>query len=126
MAKLDVNKIIEESLTEANMNFGEKIYDKLHPEDPNSPKEQAFRAAQRFQRAASRGDVEGTKKALRTMKQSLPDKGEEDLLRQETIRDAQRPPRNALVYGSDEYKKIIDQQEKAANVAEKATTAGKK
>ncbi len=116
MSKFDVNKIIQESLTEVNFGFiGEKIYDKLHPRDLNSPQEKALGAAERFRKASSEGNVEGTKKALRDLRRFLPQKKgpEEDLLRQETIRDAKRPARNALVYGSDEYKKLADQQEKA-------------
>jgi len=62
MAKFDVNKIIEDSLYEINIGaIGDKVYDKLHPEDPNSPENIAFKHAQAFSKATKEGDVEKAK-----------------------------------------------------------------
>jgi hypothetical protein len=115
MAKFDVNKIIEESLNEASL--GEKIYDKLHPEDPNSPENIAFKHAQGFSKAANEGDVEKTKAHAAGLRRFFK-KPEpvDDQLRQETIRDAlAKPKSNALVYGSEEYNKIAKEKELAGS-----------
>jgi hypothetical protein len=100
-------------LNEASL--GEKVYDKLHPEDPNSPENIAFKHAQGFSKASSEGDVEKTRAHAAGLRRffSKGDSKEADQLRQETIRDANAKTSKALVYGSEEYNKLAKQYNEA-------------
>jgi len=115
MAKFDVNKIIGESLCEINFGIiGDKVYDKLHPENPNSPENIAFKHAQGFAKASKEGDIEKTKEHTAGLRRffSKGDSKAGEQLRQETIKDAATKPKpTALIYGSKEYDKFAKQKE---------------
>ena len=115
MSKFDVNKIIEESLCEINIGIiGDKVYDKLHPENPKSPENIAFKHAQGFSKASNEGDIEKTRFHAAGLRRFFPkgDSKEAALLRQETIKEATKSNSNpkALTYGSDEYTKLAKEQ----------------
>ena len=113
MSKFDVNKIIEESLCEINIGIiGDKVYDKLHPENPKSPENIAFKHAQGFSKAANEGDIEKTRFHAAGLRRFFPkgDSKEADLFRQETVKEATKSNPKALTYGSDEYTKLAKEQ----------------
>lgn len=118
MSKFDVNKIIEESLCEINIGIiGDKVYDKLHPENPNSPENIAFKHAQGFSKASNEGDIDKTRFHAAGLRRffSKGDSKEADRLRQETVKEATKSNPKALTYGSDEYTKLAKEQSESGS-----------
>jgi hypothetical protein len=118
VSKFDVNKIIEESLCEINIGIiGDKVYDKLHPENPNSPENIAFKHAQGFSKASNEGDIEKTRFHAAGLRRffSKGDSKEADQLRQETVKEATKSNSKALTYGSDEYTKLAKEQSESGS-----------